>query len=356
MSLPAPKPGILDIAPYVPGKAGPAGKKVIKLSSNESPLGPSPKAVEAYKACADKLSRYPDGNATLLREAIAHAHGLDASRIVCGAGSDELIGLLCHAYVGAGDNILMTRHGFLMYKIYAQAAGADTVMAEETSLTASVDNILKVPTPRTKIVFIANPNNPTGTYISGAELKRLHAGLPSHVLLVVDAAYAEYVQKEDYSPGLDLAIATGNTVMLRTFSKIYALPALRIGWGLFPAGVADVLGRIRSPFNLSSPAIAAGAAAVEDKDHVARSVEHNNKWLPWLAKELTSLGCTITPSVGNFVLAEVGLKAPAIIRHLANEGIMVREMVPYGLPNHIRITVGLEDENKALIAALRGHV
>lgn len=356
-TVPVPKPGILSIAPYVGGKSSASpGRRTIKLSSNESPLGPSPKAVESYQAQGAKLQRYPDGQATLLRDAIAKAHGLDAAHIVCGAGSDELIGLLCHAYAGQGDEVLMSRHGFLMYKIYAQSNSARLVMAEENNLSASVDNLLAKVTPRTKIVFLANPNNPTGTYLSSAELKRLHRGLPSHVLLVVDAAYAEYVQEADYADGLELAKTTENTVMLRTFSKIYALPALRLGWGYMPSSVADVLNRIRGPFNVSGAAIAAGVAAVADKEHLQRSVEHNARWLPWLSTELQKLGLKVTPSVGNFVLAEFatpGKTAEKANTYLLEQGIIVRDVVAYGLPSHLRITVGLEEENHAVINALR---
>jgi len=356
-SSPTPKPGILSIAPYVGGKSStPAGKRLIKLSSNESPLGPSPKAIEAYQAQGAKLQRYPDGSVALLREAIAKVHGLDPARIVCGAGSDEVIGLICHAYAGQGDEVLMSRHGFLMYKIYTQSNGAELVMAGEDNLTTSVDQLLAKVNERTRIVFVANPNNPTGTYITGTELKRLHKGLPPHVLLGVDAAYAEYVQEKDYADGLELASTTGNTVMFRTFSKIYALPALRIGWGYMPAAIADVLNRIRGPFNVSSAAIAAAAAAVADKEYLQRAVAHNARWLPWLSAELQKLGLKVTPSAGNFVLVEFaasGKTAEKANEYLMGQGIIVRDVKSYDLPSHLRITVGLEDENKAVISALR---
>ncbi len=268
---PIPRQGILDIAPYVPGTSAlPGARQAIKLSSNETPFGPSPRAVEAYLAAAATLSRYPDGSARPLREALAKLYGLDPARIVCGAGSDELLNLLAQAYLGPGDEAIYTEHGFLVYRIAILARGAVPVVAPEKDLTADVDAILARVTPRTRIVFIANPNNPTGTYLSFDEVKRLRAGLPDDVLLVLDAAYAEYVRRNDYEAGIELVATTHNTVMTRTFSKIYGLASLRLGWAYCPAPVADALNRIRGPFNVSGPAIAAGIAALEDQAHVQR--------------------------------------------------------------------------------------
>src|SRR4029078_4504582 len=263
-----PRQGILDIAPYVPGKRAPAcGGRAVKLSSNETPFGPSPRAVEAYLAGAKTLSRYPDGSGRPLREAIAKLYGRDPARIVCGAGSDELLNLLASAYLGPGDEAIYSEHGFLVYKIAILARGATPVVAPETDLTTNVDAILARVTDKTRVVFIANPNNPTGTYIPFDEVKRLRAGLPDHVLLVLDAAYAEYVRRNDYEAGIELVATTQNTVMTRTFSKIYGLAYLRIGWAYCPAEVADVLNRIRGPFNVSGPAIAA-----------SRGVPHAQTW------------------------------------------------------------------------------
>src|SRR5690606_21098475 len=300
---PMPRPGVLDIEAYVPGEAQvPGGLKPIKLSSNETPLGPSPKAVAAFAAAGAALERYPDGQATLLRAAIARRFGLNPDRIVCGAGSDEIISLLAHAYLGPGDEGLFTEHGFLLYRIVVLAAGATPVVAPETNLRADVDAILARVTPRTRVVFLANPNNPTGTYLSIDEVRRLRAGLPGGVLLVLDAAYAEYVRKNDYEAGLELVATTENTVMTRTFSKIFGLAGLRIGWAYCPAAVADALNRIRGPFNLSAPSIAAGAAAMDDWAHIEAAVRHNDEWLPWLTTEIEALGLTVTPSVANFIL------------------------------------------------------
>src|ERR1041384_2150564 len=276
---PVPGPGILDIAPYVGGESKAVGvERPIRLASNESALGPSPKAIEAYRALAGDIFRYPDGSAVELREALGRAHGLDPDRIVCGSGSDELIALLQRGYAGPGAEVLYSRHGFLMYPIGSLAVGATPVAVPERELTADVDAFLARVTDRTRLVFIANPNNPTGTYLSADELARLHAGLPKHVVLAIDAAYAEFVNRNDYEPGIGLVNPAQHVVMLRTFSKIYALAGLRLGWAYCPPAIADVLNRIRGPFNVSAPALAAGIAAVEDTESLRRAQAHNEHW------------------------------------------------------------------------------
>src|SRR5437764_1509563 len=296
LERPQPRPGVLKIQAYVPGKSSAPGvDKVYKLSSNETPLGPSPRAIAAYKAIADHLEDYPDGSATALREAIGKAYGLDPARIVCGSGSDELLNLIAHAYLGPGDEAVHTTHGFLVYPIATLGAGATPVVAEEKNYRADVDAILAKVTQRTKIVFLANPNNPTGTYVAFEEVKRLHAALPPHVLLVIDSAYAEYVTRNDYSAGLELAAQYDNVVMTRTFSKIYGLAALRIGWCYGPAHVCDALNRIRGPFNVNAAAIEAGVAAMDDVAHLEKSIAHNTKWLAWLIEEIGELGLKVTP-------------------------------------------------------------
>ena len=278
---PEPRPGVMQIEAYVPGKSAAAGvAKILKLSSNETPLGPSPKAVEAVRTF-EHLELYPDGSATKLREAIAAKYGLDPSRIVCGAGSDELLSYITNAYMGPGDEGLYSEHGFLVYRIAILAAGGTPVVAPEKDYRTDVDALLARVTYKTKIVYLANPNNPTGTYIPFDEVKRLHAGLPSHVLLVLDAAYAEYVRRNDYESGLELVATSENVVMTRTFSKIYGLANLRIGWMVAPAHVADAVNRIRGPFNMNGPALAAGIAAVQDEAHVMKAIEHNDHWLAW---------------------------------------------------------------------------
>jgi histidinol-phosphate aminotransferase len=354
---PAPRPGILDIAPYVGGEARIAGvERPIRLASNESALGPSPKAMAAYLALAGEIHRYPEGSAEILREAIGHRHRLDPARIVCGAGSDELIALLLRSYAGPDDEVLYSRHGFLMYPIGALSVGAAPVAAPERELTADVDALLARITPRTRIVFIANPNNPTGTYLGTEELARLHAGLPPSVVLAIDAAYAEFVNRNDYEAGATLVERADNVVMLRTFSKIYALAGLRLGWAYCPPAIADVLNRVRGPFNVSTPALAAGLAAVEDMAALARARAHNDRWQPWFSGRLAALGIPLTPSVGNFVLPRFpdtpGHDAVSAFGFLQSRGILTRKMGGYGLPQHLRITIGTGEEMEKVAAVL----
>ena len=357
MTTPTPRPGVLEIEPYVGGKSGlPGQAKPIKLSSNEGALGPSPRAVEALHKAAETAHRYPDGGATALRAAIGKRFGLDPERIVCGAGSDEIIALLTKAYAGAGDEVLYSQYGFVMYPIAAHAAGATPVTADEKDYRADIDALIARAGAKTKICFLANPNNPTGTYVTAQELRRLREGLPPHVLLVIDAAYAEYVARNDYSNGAELVDACDNVVMMRTFSKIFALGGLRLGWAYCPAAVADVLNRVRGPFNVSAAAQAAGVAALEDLAFTDKSRAHNDIWLPWLTQQLTSLGLKVLPSVGNFVLVEFpanGAKnATAANAQLNARGIIPRAVANYGLPNHIRITIGTEAEMRAVVDAL----
>ena len=357
LKRPQPRPGVLDIAAYVPGKSSAPGvDKIYKLSSNESPLGPSPKAIAAYQAVAHELQDYPDGAATALREAIGKAYGLDPTRIICGAGSDDLINLLARAYLADGDEAIHTTHGFLMYPIATLGAGAKPAVAAEKNHTADVDAILKAVTPKTRMVFLANPNNPTGTYIPFDEVKRLHAGLPPHVLLVLDAAYAEYVKRNDYESGIELVATSENVVMLRTFSKIHGLAALRLGWIYGPAHIIDALNRIRGPFNVNAPAIVAGIAAIGDSAHVEAARTHNEKWLPWLTSEFEKLGIKVTPSVGNFILMHFpetpGKTAAEADALLTSRGVIVRAVRAYKLPNALRMSIGTEEANRLTVKTL----
>src|SRR6476661_6279905 len=357
LQRPQPRPGVLAIDPYVPGKStAPGVARVFKLSSNETPLGPSPKAIAAYRAVADHLQDYPDGAATALREAIGRVFGLDPARIACGAGSDELINLLADGYLSDGDEGIHTTHGFLMYPIAILGSGATPVVAPETNYTASVDAILERVSPRTKIVFLANPNNPTGTYVPFDEIKRLHRELPPHVLLVIDAAYAEYVRRNDYEAGIELVATNENVVMLRTFSKIHGLAAARLGWLYGPAHIIDALNRIRGPFNVNAPAIVAGIASMEDAGHVEISREHNARWLPWLTEEIAKLGLQVTPSVANFILIHFpqtkGRTAADADAFLTQRGLILRQVTSYGLPDCLRMTVGTEEANRLVVAAL----
>ena len=354
---PQPRPEILAIDPYVPGKSRiPGVAKVHKLSSNESPLGPSPKAIEAVHALAGSLELYPDGASTALRGAIGRRYGLDPARIICGNGSDELLALLAHVFLHPGDEGLYSQYGFLTYPICIRAAGGVPVVAKETDKTASVDAILAKTTARTKIVYLANPNNPTGTYIPFSEVKRLHAGLPAHTLLVIDAAYAEYVTRNDYAAGLELASSAENVVMTRTFSKIHGLAGLRVGWAYGSAHVLDALNRVRGPFNLNGAAQAAGVASLEDVAHIEGAIAHNSRWLAWLAETIANLGIEVTPSVGNFLLLtfskEKGRTAADADSFLSARGFILRAVAAYGLPESLRLTVGGEEANRGVVAAL----
>ncbi len=356
-SRPQPRPGVLDIEAYVPGKSKASGvAKIYKLSSNETPLGPSPKAIAAYRQVAEHLEDYPDGAASDLREAIGRAFGLDPDRIVCGAGSDDLLNLLARAYLADGDEAIHTTHGFLVYPIATLGAGAKPVVAPEKNFTADVDAILAALTPKTKIVFLANPNNPTGTYVPFDEVKRLHRGLPPHVLLVLDAAYAEYVRRNDYEAGIELVATTDNTVMCRTFSKIHGLAGLRLGWMYGPAHVVEAVNRIRGPFNVNAPAIAAGIAAIEDTAHQETSREHNSRWLAWLMDEIPKLGLEVTPSAANFVLIHFpktkGRTAQDADKFLTARGLILRQVGAYKLPHALRMSVGTEEANRLVVKAL----
>lgn len=351
---PQPRAGILAIKPYVPGESELSGAKApIKLSSNETPLGPSPKAVDAFHKASSDLARYPDGSAKALRNAIAERFGLNVDRIVCGAGSDELLTLIAQCFLQPGDEAIYTTHGFLVYRIAILASGATPVVAPEANLRADVDAITACLTDRTRIVFLANPNNPTGTYIPIDEVRRLRERLPEHVVLVLDAAYAEYVCRNDYESGIELVATTNNTVMTRTFSKIHGLAALRLGWAYCPPAIADVLNRVRGPFNVSAPAIAAGTAAIQDKRHLETAVTHNEKWLPWLHAELRSIGLDVTPSVANFILIHFpsGMAAAAD-EFLKSKAILLRRVEAYGLPDALRMSIGTEKENRAVVTAL----
>ena len=359
MSSPKPQAGILDIAAYTPGKSPEpiAGRKVYKLSANEAALGPSPKAIEAFTAVASHLADYPEGSSRALRQAIGRTYGLDPERILCGAGSDEILGLLAHTYLGPGDEAILTAHGFLVYPIATMANGATPIIAPETELTADVDAILGCVTPRTKLVWLANPNNPTGTYIPFDEVKRLREGLPSHVLLVLDAAYSDFVSRNDYQSGIELVSTTDNTVMTHTFSKIHGLAALRVGWMFGPANVVDALNRIRGPFNVSAPAIAAAAESIGDTAFLAKSRDFNEKWRDWLVTEIQGLGLKVTPTVTNFLLIhfpETGPKtAEAADAYLSERGLVLRALKNYKLPHSLRLSVGTEEANRLVVETLR---
>ncbi|SER72178.1 histidinol phosphate aminotransferase apoenzyme [Tranquillimonas rosea] len=338
-----PKPGILEIAPYVGGASTAEGvTEVVKLSSNENPFGPSEAAKEALRRSAHQLHRYPSTDHAALRRALGAVHDLDPERIICGAGSDEIIAFLCQAYAGAGDEVIHTEHGFAMYRISTLVAGATPVEVAETERRVDVDAILEACNFRTKLVFIANPANPTGTMIGTPELARLADGLPEHVLLVLDGAYAEYA--EGYDGGAGLIAERENVVMTRTFSKLYGLGGLRIGWAYGPGHVIDVLNRVRGPFNLSQSQQVAAEAAVRDRDYARRCLSENVRLRRWLARALDKHGVPSDPSHANFLLARFSSveEAEACEAHLRREGLLVRKVGGYRLPDCLRITVGDE--------------
>src|SRR6185503_8618807 len=327
----------------------------VKLSSNESPLGPSPHAVEALMRAAQGLELYPEGSAAILREAIGEVYGLDPARIVAsGDGSDALLTMLANAYLRPGDEVLYSEHDFILYKIATLANSATPVEIPDPKLRFDVDAALARVTSKTRIVFIANPNNPTGSYITHEEMRRLHAGLSPDTLLVIDSAYSEYVRKNDYEAGIEMVSRFSNVVMTRTFSKIHGLAGMRIGWTYAPAAVCDVLNRIRGPFNVSMLQQYTAAAAIRDRAHLERSVAHNEKWKSWLTDEIRKLGLTVNESVTNFILIQFpkgdAKKADAF---LSSRGLILRAVGNYGLPDALRLTIGRDEDNQRVVAALR---
>ncbi len=352
---PSPRPEIMGISPYVGGESElPGRNRTIKLSSNEGPFGAPPGARAAYAALAPRMHLYPDGESKDLRAAIGRAFGLAAGRIVCGAGSDNLIYLLALAYSGPGREIIMSAHGFSIYAIAGRYAGARIVKAPERNLTADVDAMLAAVSPATRIVFLANPNNPTGSMVPAREVARLRAGLPPEVLLVLDAAYAEYVDRPDYEPGIALVRNGHNTVMTRTFSKIFGMGGMRLGWIYAPPAIVDVLNRVREPFNVNAAAQAAGIAALAEPGWLERGRTHNHEWRARLAAALGAAGIKVWPSEGNFLLADFSTerRATAADAALRARGIIVRRTGGYGLPQCLRITIGTGEECEAVAEAL----
>ncbi|MEZ5939007.1 MAG: histidinol-phosphate transaminase [Hyphomonadaceae bacterium] len=355
---PQPLPQLAKVNRYVPGEAPkPGAGKTFKLASNENPLGAPPMAKDVYVKAADRIDVYPDGGAVALKEAIARRHGLPAERIAVGAGSDEIFLLLGRAYLAPGDQIVATKHAFAIYAVIGQQQGAEVIEVDEKDFVADVDAILAAVTPKTKIVWLANPNNPTGTYIPFDEVKRLHAGLPKSCLLVLDGAYAEYVKKNDYAVGLELAAESENVVVTRTFSKIYGLAGLRVGWGFAPAHVIEAIEGVRMPFNVNIVAQSAAIAALDDQDFLKRSLEHNEQELARLIAGLRELGLETLESVCNFAVAkfptEPGRTAADALDFLKARGVTVRGLKGYRMPDHLRISVGTAEGNDAVLAGLR---
>lgn len=358
MTMPSPKPWVAAIAPYVPGRATTTdGRRVTKLSSNENPLGTSQQAREAFTAAADSLDRYPDAGATALRAAVAAKFGLEAARVIYGTGSDDLLHLAAGAFAGPGDEVMFVRYGFSVYPIAARRVGAEPVEVADQEYGTDVDALLARAGERTKLVFVANPNNPTGTHLSRGELARLHAGLPSDCLLVVDQAYSEYLAPEDEDGALLLAESAPNVLVTRTFSKIHGLAAERIGWGYGPAHVIDAMHRIRAPFNVSTAGQAAAVAALGADEFVAASAAHNLQWRRWFEEDVArhaDAGLRTVPSKANFVLVlfEGRLTAEQAYAGLMAAGFITRWLPNQGLAHALRVTIGTEAEMRALAGAL----
>lgn len=362
MTAPQPKPWIMAIAPYVPGRSTTdSGRKAAKLSSNENPLGTPASARAAFDAAHGSLERYPDAAAVALREAIAGRYGLDPARIIYGTGSDEVLHLAAGAYAGPGDEVIFVRYGFSVYEIAARRVGAEPVIAPDADYATDVDAILACVTERTRVVFVANPNNPTGTFTGRDEIARLHAGLPAHVMLVIDQAYAEYLESEDDDGAFALARSQPNVIVTRTFSKIYGLAAERIGWGYGSAEAVAAMHRIRAPFNLTTAGQQAAIAAIGDEAFESASRAHNLKWRTWFADEIAKLGnagLRAVPSKANFVLVTFGgaVTAERAYGELMERGFIVRWLPGQGLAEGLRITIGTEQDCRGVVAALRDIV
>ncbi len=352
-----PKSTINDIKKYVPGKSGTNKNKhkVIKLSSNESPLGTSKKVLSKIKNNTIDLSRYPDGNTLNLRKKIAFHYNINQNNIICGNGSDELFFIIASAYTSTKDEVLYSKHGFLIYPIAARAAGSTPVAAEEKNLTADIESLVRRASSKTKVCFLANPNNPTGTYINYQGLKELRNKLPETCLLVIDSAYSEYVTNQDYNDGLKLAVKRNDVIVTHTFSKIYGMPSLRLGWAYCPKNIIDNLNKIRPAFNINSLAQAAAIEALSDKNFIKQSIKHNNRWKPWVENNLSLMGLEIKPSFTNFILVKFKSKKMSLdcAGFLESKNILVRTLEDYQLANYLRITIGLAEENMALIKNMK---
>jgi histidinol-phosphate aminotransferase len=352
-----PKPGVLDITPYKPGKSHVDGvADPLKLSANENILGSSPKAKAAYVSAAESLNLYPDGQATALRAAVSAHFRVEPERLIFGCGSDEIFHLLNQTFLEAGDNIIQGEYGFGAYAIGARACQAEVRYAKEPNYRVDVDEILALVDERTRLVFIANPANPTGTFVAGSEVRRLHANLPPSVILVLDGAYSEFCSDPTFEDGLALARESENVVMTRTFSKLHGLANLRVGWAYATAEIADAVDRIRLPFNTSYAAQIAAIAALGDEDFQRESIELVERWRPWLTQQIGGLGLEPVPSAANFLLVGFpktpGRTAPEAEEFLARRGLIVRGVGGYGLPDHLRITIGREAHNRAIVDAL----
>lgn len=347
MTGPSPRPEVLTVSPYRGGEGSGFGmNRVHKLSSNEGAFGPPPGVGPVVARVLAEAHIYPEGEARDLRAAIGRRFGLDPERIICGNGSDDIIAQLCVAYGGPGREVLMSEHGFSIYYIAGTYAGSRVIKAPERNLTADVDALLARVSPATRLVFLANPNNPTGSLVPQSEIERLRANLPDEALLVLDSAYAEYVDLPGYDPGIKLADAAPNTVMTRTFSKIFGLGGMRIGWAYAHPSIIDVINRIRAPFNVTVASQAAAIAALAEPGWVEKGRTHNKAQRARLTDALTGIGIRVWPSEANFVLADFATaeRADAADEHLRRSGLIVRKVGGYGLPQCLRISIGTEEQ------------
>lgn len=357
-AAPQPKPGIREIRPYQPGKAKAEGvANPVKLSANENPLGSSPKAQAAFLDAAAKLHVYPDPRASIVRAAVAEHFDLEPERLIFGCGSDEIFQLLNQTFLEPGDNMVQGEYGFSAFAIGARACQAEVRFAPEPGYRIDVDELLKQVDERTRLVFLANPGNPTGTWIPFSEVERLHRELPPSVVLVLDGAYGEFALDARFDDGLDLARRASNVVVTHTFSKLHGLAGLRVGWGYGPVEIIAAMDRIRLPFNINVPAQSAAVAALADAEFQQRSIALMETWRPWLTQQLGGLGLEVVgPSAANFVLVGFpttpGKTAAEADAFLSSKGLLVRAVGLYGLPDHLRITIGLEENNRAIVDAL----
>ncbi|MFL2852633.1 MAG: histidinol-phosphate transaminase [Candidatus Pelagibacter sp.] len=352
-----PKPNNIQTVKYVPGMSL-FKKKIakIKLSANESALGPSPKAKKEYIKVSKSFARYPDSDGTFLRETLSNKFKIDKNRIILGSGSDQIFELICKSYLKKGDEVIVPKYSFIIYRIYSKMNGAKVIYSKENNFTISVSDIIKRVSKKTKIVFLANPNNPTGTYISKKDLLFLRKKLKSNILLVVDDAYFEYVKQKDYLPALKLFSNYKNVVVTRTFSKIYGLAGLRVGWGYGSKKIIDVLNKIKPPFNVNRAALFAASAAVKDNTWLKKEIKHVNNWNKKMFNEFKKMKIETNGSFSNFLLVnfdKVKIKSSKVFKLLAKGGILVRKMDVYGIKNSLRITIGKNNENRKLILKMK---
>jgi len=352
-----PKPNKIISEKYVAGLSLFKGKKSkIKLSANESALGPSPKAIKEYLKVSKNFKRYPDSDGTFLKKVLSKKFKLDSNRIILGSGSDQIFELICKAFLKKKDEVIVPEYSFIIYRIYSKMSGAKIIYAKEENFTVSIENILKKVTAKTKIVFLANPNNPTGTFISKKKILLLRKKLRSNILLVVDDAYYEYVRLKDYSSGLSLFKNYKNIVITRTFSKIYGLAGLRVGWGYSSKNIINALNKIKPPFNVGRPALFAATAAIKDNAWLNKEIKHVNNWGKIFFKEFEKMKINTNKSYANFFLLnfnKVKINSLRVFNSLANSGILVRRMDPYSIKNSLRVTIGKSKENKIFLSKMK---